>query len=125
MLLETGWKRIELKKSKRKYFEQQLAKLTEGQKRLLYKRAANIRKAAQVNARNKRRAGRKDFKGRSEYDDILSFQKPDKVGNLSIDDWALKAIEDEGINSLVEFDNQLPLQQEYSNHSRGLVLFVE
>jgi ribosome biogenesis GTPase / thiamine phosphate phosphatase len=114
-----------LKKSKRKYFEQQLSKLTQRQKRILYKRAANLRKAAQVNAKNKRRAGRKEFKSMRSYEEIRNFQKPDRLDNLTIDDWALKVIEEEGLNSIIESDLQLTDQQEYTDSQRGVVVFVE
>ena len=111
-----------MKKSKRKYFEQQLSKLSLAQKRQLYKRAANLRKAAQVNARKKRRHTRKEFSAKGDHENMVMFQKHSKADDITIDDWALKVIEEDGLNSIIESVQLQTQQQEYSDSKSGIVI---
>ena len=111
-----------MKKSKRKYFQQQLAKLTESQKRFLYKRAANVRKAAQVKNRTRRNKTRKEFNARGAEETMIMFEKPRKVGSISIDDWALKVIEEEGINFIIENCPAEDIRPEYKDDHVGMVV---
>jgi ribosome biogenesis GTPase len=111
-----------VKKSRRKYFQQQLEKLTESQKRFLYKRAANIRKAAQVKNRSRRSRTRKEFNARGAAETMIMFEKPRKVDSVSIDDWALKVIEEEGISFIIE---NCPPEEEkhvYGQAQSGIVV---
>ena len=111
-----------MKKSKRKYFEQQLSKLNVAQKRQLYKRAANLRKAAQVNARKKRRHTRKEFSAKGDHENMVMFQKHSRADDITIDDWALKVIEEDGLNSIIESVQLQTQQQDYSDSKSGIVV---
>lgn len=111
-----------MKKSKRKYFDQQLSRLNTAQKRQLYKRAANLRKAAQVNARNKRRHSRKEFNARGDHENMVMFQKHSKADNVTIDDWALKVLEEDGINSIIESSASKGEVQSYGESETGIVI---
>ena len=115
-----------MKKSRRKFFEQQLEKLTPSQKRLLYKRASNLRKAAQINARKQRTDSRLEFKSRRNDDNLVNFQKHSisKVTNLSIDDWALKVIEEEGLSFIFDISEAKLKDTEYIDHKQGTIINV-
>ncbi|MGE4286446.1 MAG: ribosome small subunit-dependent GTPase A [Phycisphaerae bacterium] len=112
-----------MKKSKRKFFDEQLSKLTVTEKKQLYKRAANLRKAAQVNARNKRHSLRNNS-GRNDWDNSVSFEKKSRIENVTIDDWALKVIEEEGINSIKESCRYRAELGEYSERIKATVFTV-
>jgi ribosome biogenesis GTPase / thiamine phosphate phosphatase len=105
-----------VKKSRRKYFQRQLEKLTEPQKRFLYKRAANVRKAEQVKNRSQRNKTRKEFNARGADETMIMFEKPQKVGSVSIDDWALKVIEEEGINFIID---NCPCDDEFRDYGQA------
>ena len=114
-----------MKKSKRKYFEQQLARLNEAQKRFLYKRAANFRKAAQINNRVRGDKTRKQFNAHGADEKMIMFEKPQKVGSLSIEDWALKVIEEEGINYIIENCLADNIDIDYAHSKTGTVVLVD
>ena len=113
-----------MKKSKKKYFEQQLAKLSEEQRRMLYKRAANLRKAAQINARKNRRHVRKEFNAKGNHEHLPMFQKHTKVDKLTIDDCALRVLEEDGINIIIEATQYGEEIEDYSQSRKGVIAFV-
>ena len=114
-----------MKKSKRKFFEQQLEKLSPLEVKHLYKRAANLRKAAQVNSKNKRHSQRKKFTS-SDWDTAVNFEKKSKIDAVTIDDWALKVLEEDGgINSIKEACKYRKTVGEYTDRVSGIVVAVK
>ncbi len=111
-----------MKKSRRKYLRQQLKKLTDPQKRFLYKRAANVRKAEQIKNRSHRSKTRKQFNAQGADDSMIMFQKPQKIESMSLDEWALKVIEDEGLNFIIENCPTSDAPGEYNDTHKGVVI---
>ncbi len=110
-----------MRKSKLKFFKQQLAKLSEPQKRFLYKRAANMRKAAQIKNRSRRKT-RKQFNARGAAETMVMFEKPTKIETLSIDDWALKVLEEEGISFIIDSCPAQNSQIDCTDAEQGIVV---
>ncbi|AQQ08785.1 Putative ribosome biogenesis GTPase RsgA [Sedimentisphaera cyanobacteriorum] len=110
-----------MKKSKRKFFQQQLKKLNETEKKQLYKRAANLRKASQVDAMKRKHSFRSRIDHRSNWDNESNFEKKKKTPKMDIDDWALKVLEEEGIQTLRETCRHREDLGEYSEKYYGMI----
>lgn len=83
-----------------------------------------MRKAALINAGKARRHHRKEFNAKKDYDNMLMFHKSSKAGSMSMDDWAMKVLEEEGINSIIEASMVQSPEVEYGQAMKGTVVSV-